>query len=356
MNNSNRTDHYAGNGTILMAGILISTIGLLVMLGWALDIAALKSVLPGWVAMKPNAAVAFTLTGIALLVFSIHNDKHSILLSRLSRFCALSAGLIGLLSLCEYVFGWNPSFDQWLFPEPSGAVGTSHLGRMAPDTAFCFMLFAAAWEFARRPRQTNQTMGASLFIGAVITVLAVIEMLSYVTPNLRMYGWEGVTMMALPTAILFAVLGAVIIQGSWWSLFGRRLTRFTRNIMISGFLSILLAAVFALYIQSMRLIDRANELRYRSYQLADELRQSGDDLTRMIRTYVATGDPVYKKIFSGHTRHPQREETAPGKLLEAILGPGVGEEPGTARQSVGYSVAGVDAEGRVHQSGIRKTG
>ncbi len=37
--------------------------------------------------------------------------------------------------------------------------------------------------------------------------------------------------------------------------------------------------------------------RYHSYQLADELRQSSDDLTRLARTYVATGEPKWEKQY-----------------------------------------------------------
>ena len=37
--------------------------------------------------------------------------------------------------------------------------------------------------------------------------------------------------------------------------------------------------------------------RYASYKLADELRQTSDDLTRMARTYVVTGDPIYHDYF-----------------------------------------------------------
>lgn len=37
--------------------------------------------------------------------------------------------------------------------------------------------------------------------------------------------------------------------------------------------------------------------RYQSYLLADELRQSSDDLTRMARTYTVTADPKYKAYF-----------------------------------------------------------
>jgi len=41
----------------------------------------------------------------------------------------------------------------------------------------------------------------------------------------------------------------------------------------------------------------ANAQKYQSYLLADELRQSSDDLTRLGRTYVITRDPSYKKQY-----------------------------------------------------------
>ena len=40
-------------------------------------------------------------------------------------------------------------------------------------------------------------------------------------------------------------------------------------------------------------VTHANEARYSSYLLADELRQSSDDLTRLVRTYTVTGDPKW---------------------------------------------------------------
>lgn len=44
-------------------------------------------------------------------------------------------------------------------------------------------------------------------------------------------------------------------------------------------------------------LAEVNELRYRSYLLADELRQSSDDLTRLARTYVVTGDAAYERQY-----------------------------------------------------------
>ena len=44
-------------------------------------------------------------------------------------------------------------------------------------------------------------------------------------------------------------------------------------------------------------IAEAHKQKYQSYLLADELRQSSDDLTRLGRTYVLTGDPSYKRQY-----------------------------------------------------------
>ncbi|MBN1606038.1 MAG: diguanylate cyclase [Polyangiaceae bacterium] len=62
-------------------------------------------------------------------------------------------------------------------------------------------------------------------------------------------------------------------------------------------LFVLFSAAFVYYIDTEKQIDRANDGRLASFLLADELRQSSDDLTRMIRTYVATGNSVYKQHY-----------------------------------------------------------
>jgi diguanylate cyclase (GGDEF)-like protein/PAS domain S-box-containing protein len=72
---------------------------------------------------------------------------------------------------------------------------------------------------------------------------------------------------------------------------------FARSLWLTAALFAALALAFTIYVRSERQIDHANKLRYRSFLLADELRQSSDDLTRMVRTYVVTGDPHYKKNF-----------------------------------------------------------
>ncbi len=75
------------------------------------------------------------------------------------------------------------------------------------------------------------------------------------------------------------------------------LSRFTRTLWLTVVFFVMFAITFFLYLRAERQTEHAYELRHHSFVLADELRQSSDDLTRMVRTYVATGDPIYKRHY-----------------------------------------------------------
>ncbi|WP_435106193.1 methyl-accepting chemotaxis protein [Arhodomonas sp. AD133] len=75
-------------------------------------------------------------------------------------------------------------------------------------------------------------------------------------------------------------------------------------------------AVSFVLLQEISGFQEAANTRYLSYQRADELRQSSDDLTRLARTYVVTGDPRYKKMYedvlairNGEKPRPERYHT-----------------------------------------------
>lgn len=51
------------------------------------------------------------------------------------------------------------------------------------------------------------------------------------------------------------------------------------------------------YNKSIKQLEKAYIMQQKSFLLADELRQSSDDLTRMARTYVVTGKEMFKKQF-----------------------------------------------------------
>lgn len=208
----------------LSVGVLSVVAGGLVLLGWSFDLLLLKSLRPEWVAMKPNAAVAFVLAGVALLPFSLPFSRPFVFLTRL---CALLCGLIGLLALGGYIFPWDFGFDQWLFAEQAGAVATSHPGRMAPDAAACFVLLAAGLVVATGKNREVVRCWLTAIIGGLVVAVAVAAMGCYLRDAGPFLGLWGMTLMAFHTAILLMLLGAVTLLVGWsarvpfWSLTGR---------------------------------------------------------------------------------------------------------------------------------------
>ncbi|WP_395806501.1 methyl-accepting chemotaxis protein [Archangium minus] len=58
-----------------------------------------------------------------------------------------------------------------------------------------------------------------------------------------------------------------------------------------------LVGVSVLLFQGAQRAREQEYVRYASYQVADELRQSSDDLTRLARTYVVTGEARYERMY-----------------------------------------------------------
>ncbi len=61
-------------------------------------------------------------------------------------------------------------------------------------------------------------------------------------------------------------------------------------------ISLLICLLYLKHIQT-ELVDSADE-KYDSYLIAGQLRQSSDDLTKMVRLYVVTGNPKYKDYYN----------------------------------------------------------
>ena len=107
--------------------------------GWVFDIALLKWVPQGMVRMKANAAFGLLLSGISLFLSAPEEEGDTWGKGRIAQGLALLVALLGLLTLAEYVFGWDLGIDQPLAREAPGALKTSSPGRMAPNTALNFL-------------------------------------------------------------------------------------------------------------------------------------------------------------------------------------------------------------------------
>ena len=120
---------------LTIAGASVTTLGVVVLVGWHIDSAAIVTIRRSFASMKYNAALAFVASGLALVLSGFGRV-------RASRAFAVLPTTIGLLTLVEYGFGVSLGIDQLLWKDDL-AIATSSPGRMAPNTAICFVLVGA---------------------------------------------------------------------------------------------------------------------------------------------------------------------------------------------------------------------
>ena len=178
------------------ASVMIFLVGVVAIVGWAIDNAVLKSLYPDAVSMKFNTAVSFCLIGISLWLSQ--TKRISRRTQMLALVCAGAVTLIGLASLAEYVFGWDAGIDQFIFGETEGTVGTYSPGRMAAGTSLSFVLVGMA--LLLLDVETPRGHRPSQFLVAIPGAAAIIALLGYTYGISSVYALAPFTAMALNTA------------------------------------------------------------------------------------------------------------------------------------------------------------
>ena len=189
------------------AAVLVSLLGAAVLSGWMFDIALLKWVPQGMVRMKANAAFAFLLSGVSLGLSVPGNGAGARTKERIGQGLALLVALLGLLTLSEYLFGWNLGIDQVLAREAPGAVKTSSPGRMAPNAALNFLLLGGALLLLDARRGEWIASFLALAAGAV----AMLALMGYAYAADSLIGFLSYTHIAIHTALGFLVLACGVL-------------------------------------------------------------------------------------------------------------------------------------------------
>lgn len=134
-------------------GLFVIAIACLVLIGWQFDINLLKAGLPGIIAtMKVNTAICFLLAGMCLIVLQRNQPTRTH--HRISKLFAGAIVVIGLLTMSEYLFGWNLNIDELFFRDIVSSA-TPYPGRMGLNTALNFVLMGAALLLLGRNSQWN---------------------------------------------------------------------------------------------------------------------------------------------------------------------------------------------------------
>lgn len=182
-----------------ITAVIMILFGCCVIIGWIFNITVLKSVLPDLVAVKSNTAVAFILIGISLWFCKKDISQPA---KYIAQICALLVVVIGLLSLSEYLFGWDLGIDQLFFKE-SITVGTSNPGRMAPSTAFNFFIIGVALILINM----SVCILTSQLIALLALMIGFLNFIGYIYGVEAFYSIANYTQMAVSTAAAFIIVG-----------------------------------------------------------------------------------------------------------------------------------------------------
>jgi signal transduction histidine kinase/DNA-binding response OmpR family regulator/HPt (histidine-containing phosphotransfer) domain-containing protein len=174
----------------------------LILLGWLLDVALLKTMLPGQVAMNPTTAVAFILAAGALWLASPRTATRGPWIRRAAWAAAGLVVLIGAVTLAGYAIGVNLGLDQVLFRSRLGE------NRIAPNTGLCLVLLGTALLLLESGRRRYRPAQA---LALVPTAIALISVIGYLYGVGQLYGLARHIPMALPTAVGFLALGLGIL-------------------------------------------------------------------------------------------------------------------------------------------------
>jgi len=190
------------------ASLLVALTGLLGLLGWLLDVAVLRSVLPSLASMKVNTAVSFMLAGSSAWLLSAGDATPRRL--RAGRALAAAALVIGLVTLFEYLFAWKPGIDDLLLHPASGAAIGLFPGRMAPATAANFVLIGLALLLIDARIARSEQRPAEWF-ALLLAAVSLVALLGYLYGARSLYTIGVFSSMALHTAFAFLACSVAIL-------------------------------------------------------------------------------------------------------------------------------------------------
>lgn len=179
-------------------------IGCGVLLGCQLDIPLLKKgFLDSPYTMKPNTAVCLLLSGVSLGL--LQQQRLPQWLHLVAQGCALLTGIIGLLTLGEYIFRWNLGIDELLFDNGIATATSLYPERMGEVTAFNFVLLGITLLLLTRKIPYWDWLAQSL--SGVVALTATLALVGYVLGTRVLYEFVVSTTVTTPlTAVTLIVL------------------------------------------------------------------------------------------------------------------------------------------------------
>ena len=182
-----------------MAAAISMTVGTLVLVGWILDVPALKSMASGPPDMKPNTAIGFILIGLTLWLRRDGEPRRRFRLA--ARSIAWLVAALAALTLAESILNVDLRIDH-LFRDTDSLANAP--GRPSPHTALAFLVIglwlSVLWSGSGRVRQFRNWLSVLACLIALQAVLGYLYRVPYLS------GVSEVNAMALHTIATFIVV------------------------------------------------------------------------------------------------------------------------------------------------------
>jgi PAS domain S-box-containing protein len=281
---------FTARKSMLPLSLVVAAIGLLGLAGWWLDVAALKSVVPGSFMMTPNTAIGLLIDGLALAALSRERaGKYAMLFAVAAACCGI---VFGALSLGGSLMQWDFGINQWLVRKSADASESSNTMRTTPSAAFCFLLAGFAMIFASRGSTQSARTPIVAALSVTIAIVGGLVLSGYASRALIGVSVWSHSGMAVHTAAGLVLLALALL--AWARTKGRliwSLDTLTGAGFAAGIISILVAAEITFGLthqlqQDSSLVAHSQEVLKEIQELETEQR----DLTLSLGRYIITGD------------------------------------------------------------------
>jgi PAS domain S-box-containing protein len=238
-----------------LAGALVALIGALVLGGWLLRIDTLTTFMPGAAQMKPNAALALLLSGLALATPASHAR-----LRLLAPALGTLVAAIGVATLVQYMSATDLHLDELMFREHASAFDGTR-GAMSPFTAWGLVLAGLCLLVRHSPR-----LGWVGSLSAVqLALVGAVALLGYAWNATELVTRTWLPPVAAHTGFAFLLLGTGLLLDTpppQASKHARRGQHSDRALVLAFWcmVAVLLAAASLTYRWNNRFMERVEEV------------------------------------------------------------------------------------------------
>jgi hypothetical protein len=191
--------------------LIVMLSGIAVMAGWIFNITALKSILPGWISMKFDTAIAFLFSGITLYSIASFLEKGSDLPQVILPIATLVIVMLMGVLFFSALFNIQTGAEEMFIRDTGYSATTVSPGRPSLPTILDFILIAFAGILVIL-NSANLRVKLKL-VGFLVTLTGLLAVFGYIigAPLLYYFLADRNSAMALHTAVLFILSGVGLL-------------------------------------------------------------------------------------------------------------------------------------------------